>query len=283
MLVDKVDVWADEAARLYAQAVGGAVGSGDRDPLGRAVRAPRRDRGRGRPGHDVSDRERDGGAARAEPLPRAAASALSRGDAAARDPGRRRGAAHRGVHAARAPQTRRSSGCRRPAARRRSRRCSTSPTSRSRPSCCRCSARARSCRCSGSSSATRPIRSRGGRPARRAGRSAPRRVRPRASRPASRARARVSGRGSPMRSSAGTTRCATPPGSTPRCSTRCCCWPPGRGSTHALRRGSRRVVQLTRDMDEGRRKRLVRLGFAEHEAASSVGAAHAQLHVAGMV
>ncbi|HEY7187406.1 MAG TPA: ferritin-like domain-containing protein [Vicinamibacterales bacterium] len=35
----------------------------------------------------------------------------------------------------------------------------------------------------------------------------------------------------------------------------------------ALRVGSRRVMQLTHDMDEGRRKRLVRLGFADDEAA----------------
>ena len=35
----------------------------------------------------------------------------------------------------------------------------------------------------------------------------------------------------------------------------------------ALRHGSRRVMQLIHDMDEGRRKRLVRLGFAEKEAA----------------
>ena len=35
----------------------------------------------------------------------------------------------------------------------------------------------------------------------------------------------------------------------------------------ALRQGSRRVFQLIQDMDEGRRKRLVRLGFPEAEAA----------------
>jgi hypothetical protein len=35
----------------------------------------------------------------------------------------------------------------------------------------------------------------------------------------------------------------------------------------ALRQGSRRVLQLIQDMDEGRRKRLVRLGFAEADAA----------------
>ena len=34
----------------------------------------------------------------------------------------------------------------------------------------------------------------------------------------------------------------------------------------ALREGYRRLLQLTRDMDEGRRKRLMRLGFAESEA-----------------
>ena len=36
----------------------------------------------------------------------------------------------------------------------------------------------------------------------------------------------------------------------------------------ALRQGSRRVLQLIQDMDEGRRKRLVRLGFPEAEAAA---------------
>jgi hypothetical protein len=35
----------------------------------------------------------------------------------------------------------------------------------------------------------------------------------------------------------------------------------------ALREGSSRLIQLTRDMDEGRRKRLMRLGFAEPDAA----------------
>jgi hypothetical protein len=35
----------------------------------------------------------------------------------------------------------------------------------------------------------------------------------------------------------------------------------------ALREGFRRVIQLTREMDEGRRKRLMRLGFDEREAA----------------
>ena len=33
-----------------------------------------------------------------------------------------------------------------------------------------------------------------------------------------------------------------------------------------LREGHRRVMQLIKDMDEGRRKRLMRLGFSEHEA-----------------
>ena len=51
----------------------------------------------------------------------------------------------------------------------------------------------------------------------------------------------------------------------------------------ALREGHRRVMQLTRDMDEGRRKRLMRLGFTEAEAGRSVGASHAQLHVAGLM
>jgi hypothetical protein len=35
----------------------------------------------------------------------------------------------------------------------------------------------------------------------------------------------------------------------------------------ALREGYRRLLQLTQDMDEGRRKRLMRLGFTAHEAA----------------
>jgi hypothetical protein len=34
-----------------------------------------------------------------------------------------------------------------------------------------------------------------------------------------------------------------------------------------LRRGYQRVMQLTRDMDEGRKKQLIRLGFKEHDAA----------------
>jgi hypothetical protein len=44
----------------------------------------------------------------------------------------------------------------------------------------------------------------------------------------------------------------------------------GDGGVHApLRRdGARRVTQLIHDMDEGRRKRLVCLGFADEEAAA---------------
>jgi hypothetical protein len=34
-----------------------------------------------------------------------------------------------------------------------------------------------------------------------------------------------------------------------------------------LREGHQRVMQLTREMDEGRQKRLKRLGFSEQEAA----------------
>ena len=79
-----------------------AMGSGDRHPVGRARRPSARGRGRDRPGHDLLDRERDRGAARARALPRPAAPALPRGDAAARDPGGRRGAPHRGLHAPRA-------------------------------------------------------------------------------------------------------------------------------------------------------------------------------------
>ena len=36
----------------------------------------------------------------------------------------------------------------------------------------------------------------------------------------------------------------------------------------ALRQGSRRLLQLMQDMDDGRRKRLVRLGFPDTEAAA---------------
>jgi hypothetical protein len=36
----------------------------------------------------------------------------------------------------------------------------------------------------------------------------------------------------------------------------------------ALRQGHRRVMQLTADMDEGRRKRLMRLGFSDADAAA---------------
>jgi hypothetical protein len=36
----------------------------------------------------------------------------------------------------------------------------------------------------------------------------------------------------------------------------------------AVRLGSRRVLQLMHDMDEGRRKRLVRLGFSDADAAA---------------
>ena len=41
----------------------------------------------------------------------------------------------------------------------------------------------------------------------------------------------------------------------------------GSWETGDLRQGHRRVMQLTEDMDEGRRKRLLRLGFDEGEAA----------------
>jgi hypothetical protein len=40
----------------------------------------------------------------------------------------------------------------------------------------------------------------------------------------------------------------------------------GSWATGDLANGHRQVMQLIRDMDEGRRKRLVRLGFTEHEA-----------------
>jgi len=38
-----------------------------------------------------------------------------------------------------------------------------------------------------------------------------------------------------------------------------------------IQEGHRRVMELTRDMDEGRRKRLRRLGFSEAEAAELSG------------
>ena len=78
--------------------------SGTRRPRSTGTRpfdAARRRRGRGRPGHDVPDRERAGRARRARPLPRPDPPALPRGRAAPRGAGRGRGAPHRGVHAAR--------------------------------------------------------------------------------------------------------------------------------------------------------------------------------------
>ena len=46
-----------------------------------------------------------------------------------------------------------------------------------------------------------------------------------------------------------------------------------------LREGHRRVMQLTQEMDEGRRKRLVRLGFSEQRGRRAFCPAHAQFHV----
>ena len=63
-LVDKIEVWADDAARHLRAGRRRAVGSGDGDPVERAVRARRRGRRRRRAGHDVPDRERDRGADR---------------------------------------------------------------------------------------------------------------------------------------------------------------------------------------------------------------------------
>ena len=92
--------------RLYAQAAAAQWDPETAIPWNAPFDACRRGRGRRRADHDVPDRERDRGADRSEPLHRAAAPALPRGDAAARGPGRRRGAAHRGVHPARAAQAR---------------------------------------------------------------------------------------------------------------------------------------------------------------------------------
>jgi hypothetical protein len=41
----------------------------------------------------------------------------------------------------------------------------------------------------------------------------------------------------------------------------------GSWNTDALRQGHQRVMDLTRDMDQGRKSRLLRLGFSEAEAA----------------
>ena len=124
-LTDKIEVWADDAARIYEQAVAAQWDPGDRDPVECAVRARRRSRGRGRAGDDVPHRERNGGADRSEPVHRTVAPAFPRSDAGARRSSGRRGPPHRGVHAAR--QLKRSElGRRRLAGRRRSRRWSRS-------------------------------------------------------------------------------------------------------------------------------------------------------------
>ena len=124
---------------------GRAVGPGDGDRLdARRSTDRRRRRGRRRAGDDVPDREREGRAGRAGPLPRPGPPALPRDPAAARrhvaDEAR-----HIEVFTRRAPLQRRPLGAvHAPAAGPRCRRCSTSPTSRPRRSCCRCWARARS-------------------------------------------------------------------------------------------------------------------------------------------
>ena len=98
------EVWCDDAARIYAQAVAAQWDPATAIPWDAAFDAARRCGRRGRADDDVSDRERDGGADCPEPLHRAAASAFSRSDAGARDPGRRRSPAHRSLHAARAAE-----------------------------------------------------------------------------------------------------------------------------------------------------------------------------------
>ena len=65
--------------RLYAQAAAAPVGPGDRHRLDAPRRPPGRGRGRGRAGHDLPGRERAGGAGGAGPLPRPDPPPLPRG------------------------------------------------------------------------------------------------------------------------------------------------------------------------------------------------------------
>jgi len=46
-----------------------------------------------------------------------------------------------------------------------------------------------------------------------------------------------------------------------------------------LRQGHRRVMQLMRDMDEGRKKRLLRLGFGAERGGRAIQPSHPQFHV----
>ena len=70
------------------------------------------------------------------------------------------------------------------------------------------------------------------------------------------------------RSSAATTPWPTPPASTRRSSTPWSCWPPARGSRPPWPRATAGSQQLQAEMDEGRQRRLVRLGFPPAEAAA---------------
>ena len=180
----------------------------------------------------------------------AAPSALSRGDAAPRDPGRRRGAPHRGVHAARAAPPRRA----RPVHRRRP------GLARDAVRRARLRDRERSCsRCSGEGSflallwflrdhapdpCTREV-------ARLAAQDEARHVafglaHLRAPR---RRGSRRCASGSPPRSSAATPRSRTPRASTTRCSTRSSCSPPAAGSRPRSAAGTPRSSRSHREMD----------------------------------
>ena len=53
----------------------------------------------------------------------------------------------------------------------------------------------------------------------------------------------------------------------------------GEWSAEAISRGWTRVQQLQEDMDEGRRRRLVRLGFTDRRSGRALGPSHPQLHV----
>ena len=281
-LDERRTVWADIAPRLYAQAVAAPVGPGDRDRLGRAVRAARRRRGRGRAGDDVPDRERAGRAGRPGPFPRPDPPALPRGHAAPRHAGRRRGAPRRGVHPA-GPLLRRDELGVSGAGGRASLQTlldepdftlagfllsvlgegtflepavassSITPPTRS-------PARSRGWR-----SRTRPATSRSG------SRTS---SRPCASDPAMLGRLRGRGRTPPRR--AGVDRRAQRRAS----STRSSCSRRARGRRTRSRAGWRAVLELQADMDEGRRRRLVRLGFPARRGRRAVRAAHPQLHVA---
>ena len=266
-LVDKVEVWADDAARIYAQAVAAQWDPETADSVERRFQPAGRRRRRRRPDHDVSDRERNRRADCAEPLHRPASPAFPRGDAGARGAGRGRGPSHRRVHTAGAAQA----GSAGPVdgwwtgvtqdARRRARFCDCviSPLG--------ARAKGRFSPCSGSSSGTHPIRSRlRSRRLAAQDEAQTRGVRSRSPHPAHlsgdtglrpRLASAIRRRHEALRHTAGLNAevfdalLLIAAGS----------W------DHAdLREGHRRVMQLTQEMDEGRRKRLVRLGFSDQDA-----------------